>query len=64
MKITDQPDAKIQLWARQPRVVRTPRIANLPYFGVRRFSSYAEFNQWKQELLLELVRKGGAKWTR
>ena len=63
MKITDQPDAKIQLWARQRRVVRTPRITNLPRFGVRRFSSYAEFNQWKQELLLELIRKGGAKWT-
>jgi hypothetical protein len=64
VKITDEPDAKIKLWARNPRVVRTPRIANLPRFGVRRFNSYADFNKWKQDLLLELVRQGGAKWTR
>ncbi len=64
MKLTDQPDAKLRLWAARPTVVATPRIANLPAFGRRSFDSYAAFNAWKQELLLELVRRGGAKWTR
>lgn len=63
MKCLDQPDAKLKLWAAQPRPVRIPRIANLPHFGVRRFNSYEAFNRWKQELLLQLVQNGGAKWT-
>lgn len=64
MKLTGQTDAKTYLWARAPRIVRAPRIANLPRFGRRSFASYAEFNAWKQDLLLELVRRGGARWTR
>lgn len=64
MKRTDQPDAKIRLWAQQRRVVKCPRIANLPVFGHKKFNSHAEFNAWKDELLLDLVRKGGARWTR
>jgi hypothetical protein len=64
MKWTDQPDAKIRLWARTPTVVRMPRIANLPRFGHQKFNSHAEFNAWKQALLLQLVRQGGARWTR
>jgi len=64
VKLTDQPDAKILLWARERRVVRTPRLANVPAFGHRRFSSYADFNTWKRNLLLDVVRRGGAPWTR
>ncbi len=63
MKCLDQPDAKLKLWAAHPRPVAMPRIANLPRFGVRRFDSYAAFNRWKQDLLLELIRNGGAQWT-
>ena len=62
VKYTDQPDAKLKIWAREKRVARIPRIANLPRFGSRKFNSYAEFNAWKEQLLLELVRNGGAKW--
>ena len=63
MKLTDQPDAKLKLWAANPRAVRTPRIANLPPFGVRRFDSYAALNAWKDEYVRELIRRGGATWT-
>ena len=63
VKFTDQPEAKLKIWARERRVVRIPRIANLPRFGSRKFDSYAEFNSWKEQLLLELVRNGGARWT-
>jgi hypothetical protein len=63
MKMAGHPDAKIVLWARQRAVVRLPRIANLPRFGSRKFDSYGAFNAWKNELILELARRGGAKWT-
>ncbi|HMP77092.1 MAG TPA: hypothetical protein PKE12_12425 [Kiritimatiellia bacterium] len=63
MKLQDQPDAKIRHWAQHPKPARLPRIANLPRFGSRKFNSHTEFNAWKQELILELIRRGGAKWT-
>lgn len=62
MNPVDPAQQKIERWARNPRVMRTPRIANLPAFRSRKFDSYAEFNEWKQNLLLQLVRNGGAKW--
>lgn len=64
VKLTDQRDAKIRLWAQARAVQRVPRIANLPHFGHRKFNSYVEFNAWKQALLDELIAKGGAHWTR
>jgi hypothetical protein len=64
MKITDDYNAKFAIWARETKVHGFPRIANLPRFGSKKFSSYKELNDWKQELLLQLARKGGAKWTK
>jgi hypothetical protein len=55
---------KVRLWAANPRVVRLPRIANLPRFVPQKFDSYEAFNAWKAELQRELIRKGGARWTR
>jgi len=55
---------KISVWAAHPEVRRTPRIANLPRFGSRKFNSYDEFNRWKDGLIRELIRSGGARWTR
>ena len=64
MKITDDYRAKLALWAKEGKVYRMPRIANLPKFGHRRFNSYEELNAWKRSLLEELVRQGGAQWTK
>ena len=64
MKITDDYGAKLEIWAREGKVVRVPRITNLPKFGHHRFNSYAELNAWKQSLLDELLKQGGAKWTK
>lgn len=64
MKVTGQFDDKIKLWVRTRTVARIPRIANLPHFGHRTFDSYGEFNAWKHALLIELIGKGGARWTR
>jgi hypothetical protein len=54
---------KVRLWAANPRVVRLPRISNLPKFAPQKFDSYEAFNAWKTELQLKLIRAGGARWT-
>jgi len=64
MKITDDYSGKLEIWARESKVVRMPRIANLPAFGHRRFNSYAELNAWKKSLLDDLIKQGGAQWTK
>jgi hypothetical protein len=64
MKITDNYDAKLEIWAREGKAVRLPRIANLPRFGHRRFNSYKELNDWKQSLRDQLAEQGGAQWTK
>ncbi len=64
MKITDNYEAKISLWARESKVYRMPKLANLPPFGCRRFDSYEALHVWKQSLLNELLKQGGAKWTK
>jgi hypothetical protein len=64
MKITDDYSGKLEIWAREGKAVRMPRITNLPPFGHRRFNSYAELNEWKQARLDELLKQGGAQWTK
>jgi hypothetical protein len=56
MKITDDYKAKYRLWAAKPRVVAAPAPPRLPRFTSRRFSSHAEMNEWKRELIRELAR--------
>ncbi|HEY8239892.1 MAG TPA: hypothetical protein VIH35_00515 [Kiritimatiellia bacterium] len=63
MKFTDDYKAKYEIWARNPRVVRMPRIANLPKFPPQKFNNYEELHAFKKWLLDELARKGGARWT-
>lgn len=63
MKKTDDYKAKLEMWAREERVVPLPRATGFPVFGCRRFSSGAEMNEWKKELLAETARHGGVKWT-
>jgi hypothetical protein len=64
VKTTDNYAAKLEIWAREGKVARLPRIANLPRFGHRRFSSYEELNTWKQSLRDQLAEQGGAQWTK
>ena len=64
MKITDDYSGKLEIWAREGTAARMPRIANLPSFSCRRFNSYAELHAWKQALLDELLKRGGAQWTK
>jgi hypothetical protein len=55
MKLTDNYAAKIKLWATNPQVVPMPPLPKLPKFGAKKFSSYAEFNAWKRELLKQIA---------
>lgn len=64
MKYTDDYKAKFKIWAKEGKVYPIPRIANLPRFGSRKFSSHAQMNAWKRELLAELIANGGAEWTK
>ena len=64
MKVTDDYDAKLTLWARTPKVVPLPKVSGVPRFGVKRFSSYQELNAWKERLLLEAAEQGGLTWTK
>jgi hypothetical protein len=63
MKYTDDYSAKLKIWAEEGKVHPIPRIANLPRFGSKKFSSHEEMNAWKKALLAELVESGGAEWT-
>ena len=63
MKRTDDYEAKLAIWARNPRVVPLPKVTGLPRFGCKRFNSYEEMNAWKSEFLVEIARKGGVAWT-
>ncbi len=55
MKITDDYKAKYRLWAANPRVIAAPAPPKLPKFASRKFSSHAEMNEWKRNLLREIA---------
>ena len=57
MKIVDDYNAKLRIWAENPRVIAAPASPPLPNFKSRRFSSHAEMNEWKRSLLLEIARQ-------
>jgi hypothetical protein len=63
MKNTDDYRAKIRLWAANPQVVPMPKMVGFPRFGSRKFNSYAQMNAWKRELIREVARQGGIRWT-
>lgn len=64
MKFTDDPNAKIRIWAIDPRVVPTARFPGYPGFRSRRFGSHEEMNAWKRGQILAIARRGGVKWTK
>ena len=63
-KISDDYGAKIKFWVSNLRVYPLPKITNLPVFKSKKFNSYEEMNQWKRELLAEIAKIGGIKWTK
>lgn len=62
-KQSDDYDAKLRMWAANPRVYPLPKIKNMPRIESRKFNSYQEFQEWKERLLEEIVAAGGLEWT-
>jgi len=63
VKITDDYNAKLKIWAQEARVVAMPSPKGIPTFTCQRFSSGAEMNAWKKELLKKIAKQGGVQWT-
>lgn len=57
-------NAKLWMWAEDPRVVALPRVVGLPDFPPQRFSSYTEMNAWKSRYLDRIARAGGVQWMK
>jgi hypothetical protein len=64
IKITDDYNAKLKLWARNKTVYPLPKAVGLPPFTSRKFNSYEEFNTWKTDYLRQIAQSGGVKWTK
>ena len=64
MKYTDDYQAKYRIWAEENKVHPLPKCTGWPIFRSKRFDSYEQMNAWKRELLLEVARRGGVKWTK
>ncbi|MDD2236847.1 MAG: hypothetical protein PHP44_07555 [Kiritimatiellae bacterium] len=62
--LKDDYKAKIKLWVDCPVVMPLPRIANLPPFERKCFSSYQELNSWKKAYREQIARNGGVLWTK
>ena len=62
VKRTDDYNAKIEFWARRPRVEPLPYGVRIPGLKVKRFNSYEEFNVWKQEQILKLAKLDPKEW--
>jgi hypothetical protein len=60
MKITDDYQAKIRIWAANPQVAPAPPPTHIPNFKSRRFNSHAEMNEWKKSVLLRLAQAAGS----
>jgi len=64
MKATDNYKAKMEIWARENRVMATPKAEGLPHFSCRRFSSASDMNAWKRQLLSDVAKRGGVQWRK
>ncbi|HEX3798785.1 MAG TPA: hypothetical protein VH413_08795 [Verrucomicrobiae bacterium] len=51
MKITDDYNAKVRLWAANPQISPVLPGPELPAFPPQKFRSHAEMNAWKAALL-------------
>jgi hypothetical protein len=56
VQISDDYQAKLRLWARQPVVVPLPPAPALPRFTAQKFRTHQEMNEWKRILLREVAR--------
>lgn len=61
MKVTDDYQAKVRLWAANPQVEPLPSfVPSLPRFRAQKFANHEEMNRWKKALLIEVARSHAA----
>jgi len=60
MKVTDDRNAKVRLWATNPTVAPFPAGPILPKFQPKKFRTHAEMNLWKEAFLLQIARERAA----
>jgi len=56
MKISDDYFAKYTFWTMNPKPQPEMPVPKLPQFSPKRFSSYEEMNNWKRELVDQIIR--------
>jgi hypothetical protein len=57
VKISDDYNAKFVFWTRDPKPQLGIPDPKVPKFSGKRFSSYQEMNDWKRELLDQIIRE-------
>ena len=62
MKISDDYSAKIALWIKNKKVYPLPKMEGFPSFKSKKFNSYEEMNQWKEQMFGKVAKQGGVKW--
>ncbi len=62
--IKDDYNAKYKIWAKENKVWAIPQMI-LPFkIKPQRFDSYEEMNAWKKQLLIDIAKHGGVKWSK
>ncbi len=62
--IKDDYNAKYKIWAEENKVWAMPKMI-LPFnIKSQKFDSYEEMNAWKKELLIDIAKHGGVKWSK
>lgn len=64
MKISDDYEAKFKIWAENPKVYPMPKIVFPFKIPSQKFSSYEDFNKWKNDLLADIAKHGGVQWKK
>jgi len=57
VKISDDYNAKFVFWTKNPKPQFGIPDPKVPKFSAKRFSSYKEMNDWKRELLDQIIRE-------
>lgn len=61
MKFADDYEAKFKIWAKDPKPQPEIPAPRMPKFSPQRFSSWEDFNRWKEALLLQAARENAAE---
>lgn len=64
MKATDDYLVKFDFFLRYPQPRSNKKLATIPGFTSRKWKSYQEMNEWKQEVLLQMALRPEGPWKK